>query len=56
MTTNKKMSEMPWDNEDFVEAMRRSFFAGGFNARHCDWSKESDFQDFVKDAKRGYQD
>lgn len=58
----KKMSEMPWDNEDFVEAMRQAW-QNGYRSGESDGysyyssgSKATTFTDFMEDAVKGYED
>ena len=60
----KKVSEMPWDDPDFVEAMRVAFRAGysagehaGYNYYESHHNKTGDsFEYFMIESKAGFQD
>lgn len=51
----KKISEMPWDDPDFVEAMRKAFYSGHFMGTN-DGNRKEDWEEFVSDVEKGYED
>jgi hypothetical protein len=59
----KKVSDMPWDDPDFVVVAEAIFRAGSRageeNATAYEWGsigRGQTWADFVKDAKAGYED
>jgi hypothetical protein len=59
----KKVSEMPWDDPNFVAAMKVAYRVGYSNGEHDGASyydrtasSRDSFEDFMRDAKEGYED
>lgn len=58
----KKVSEMPWDDADFVAAMKAAWESGyrdGESDGACYYSSYksgNSFDHFMRDAKAGYED
>lgn len=59
----KKVSEMPWDDPDFVAAMKVAYRVGYGAGEHDGAtyydrtaSSRDSFEDFMNDAKNGYED
>lgn len=46
---------MPWDDPDFVEAMRKAFYAGHFMGMQ-QGHRPDDWEEFMADAQKGYED
>lgn len=59
----KKVSEMPWNDPDFVAAIKVAYRVGYSNGVHdgasyyeCSSSARDSFEDFMRDAKEGFED